>query len=331
MVLLLIAGPLLLPEWRNPAPGRLDLTSVALSVVGLLAFVYAVKELAAHGPAILPIITGVAGVLLAVVFVLRQRRLTDPLLDVALLKRLDFSAAIGVLTLGVFVLAGTSFLTAQYLQLVLGLDPLVAGMWTLPPLAAGIAAVMLTQTVARRVPALISTGIGLLIAAAGLVVLTQAPLTGVAVVVIGLALLFTGVMPVLAAGVDTVTAAAPPERAGAAAPLSETTQELGGSLGIALLGSLATLVYRQQLQPHLEQAPAGTAGQADTLAGALEAGPDLPDGVVDAAVEAFVAGLHAGAAAGAALLAAGAALLAAGAIATFALRLQEVRHNRSVT
>ena len=324
MVLLLIAGPLLLPEWRNPAPGRLDLTSVALSVVGLLAFVYAVKELAAHGPAILPIITGVAGVLLAVVFVLRQRRLTDPLLDVALLKRLDFSVAIGVLTLGVLVLAGTSFLTAQYLQLVLGLDPLVAGMWTLPPLAAGIAAVMLTQTVARRVPALISTGIGLLIAAAGLVVLTQAPLTGVAVVVIGLALLFAGVMPALAAGVDTVTAAAPPERAGAAAPLSETTQELGGSLGIALLGSLATLVYRQQLQPHLEQAPAGTAGQADTLAGALEAGPNLPDGVVDAAVEAFVAGLHAGAAAGA-------ALLAAGAIATFALRLQEVRHNRSVT
>lgn len=317
MVLLLVAGPLLLPEWRNPQPGRLDLISVALSVTGLLAFVYGFKEIAAHGLGILPIAVGVVGVLLLAVFVRRQRHLTHPLVDVAPLGRLDFSVAIGVLTLGVLVLAGTSFLTTQYLQLVLGLDPLAAGLWTLPPLAAGIAAVMAAQALARRVQPLLATGVELLIAAAGLVVLTQTPLTGVTVVVVGLGPLFAGVMPVLAAGVDTVTAAAPPERAGAAAALSETTQELGGSLGIALLGSLAAPIYRQQLQPDFDQLPPDIARHADTLAGARHAGDNLPADTVAAATESFVAGLHAD-------TTAGAVLLAVSAVTTLALHRRAV-------
>jgi len=122
------------------------------------------------------------------------------------------------------------------------------------------------------------------------------------VAVTSLALLFAGLMPDLAAGVDVVAGPAPPDRAGAAAALSETTQGLGGALGIAVLGSTATAVYRHQLQPLLADLPASTAAAADTLAGALQPNQPLPPPVVEVAVTAFTTGLHAAAAVAAGLV-----------------------------
>lgn len=130
------------------------------------------------------------------------------------------TVALGVLTLGSVVLAGIGFLAAQYLQLVPGLTPLTAGPWTLPPLACGIAAVVLVQAAGQRLPDLATTGGGLAMTAATLAVLNQVSSAGPTLVVTGLAMLFTGLMPVLAGGVDTVTGAAPPDRAGAASALS---------------------------------------------------------------------------------------------------------------
>jgi DHA2 family multidrug resistance protein-like MFS transporter len=226
---------------------------------------------------LLPALAVGLGGLLAVAFARRQRRLPQPMLDLSLFSQRSFSVAIGVLTLGSVVLAGVGFLTAQYLQLVLGLSPLTAGLWTLPPLAAGIAAVVLVQTSGQRLTVAASTAAGLMVAAGGLAVLTQAPTNGIAVVVTGLALLFAGLMPVLAQGVDTVTASAPPDRAGAASALSETTQELGGALGIAALGSLTAAVYRTQISELLQGVPPPIADTArDTLAGALSVASDLP-------------------------------------------------------
>lgn len=293
MLLLLVAGPVLLPEYRNPAAGRVDLASAALSLAGILGVVYLLKEVAAHGLSLLPVAVGALGVLLGVLFIRRQRRLADPLVDLRLLREPGFAVALTVLTVGSVVLAGSGFLTAQYLQLVLGLSPLAAGLWTLPPLAAGVAAIAASQSIGRDMRPYLRTGLGLGVAAAGLVVLTRTPTSGVVVVVVGLTLLFAGLMPVLAAGVDTVTAAAPPDRAGAAAALSETTQELGGALGIALLGSAATAVYRRQLMPLLADQPAPAREAADTLAGALHGGQPLPPALVDVAVAAFTSGLHA--------------------------------------
>ena len=302
MLVLLAVGPVLLPEYRNPAAGRIDLISAGLSLASILGVVYLLKQVAGHGLSLPPVAVGGAGVLLGVVFVRRQRRLTDPLVDLRLLREPGFAVALTVLTIGSVVLAGSGFLTAQYLQLVLGLSPLAAGLWTLPPLAAGVAAIAASQSIGRQLAPGLRTGLGLAVAAAGLLMLTRTSTSGVAVVVTGLALLFAGLMPVLAAGVDVVTGAAPPDRAGAAAALSETAQELGGALGIAGLGSTATAVYRHQLQPLLADLPASTAAAADTLAGALQPNQPLPPQVAEVAVTAFTTGLHAAAAVAAGLV-----------------------------
>lgn len=150
MVVLLAAAPFLLPEYRDPAATRVDLLSAVTSLAAVLAVVYGLKEAAAGKALLLPAVAVGVGGLLTVVFVRRQGRLTRPLIDLGLFQRRSFAVAIGVLTLGSLVLAGVGFLTAQYLQLVLGLSPLAAGLWTLPALGAGVAAVILTQALGER-------------------------------------------------------------------------------------------------------------------------------------------------------------------------------------
>lgn len=314
MVVLLAAAPFLLPEYRDPAAAGVDLLSAVTSLAAVLAVVYGLKEAAAGKALLLPAVAVGVGGLLTVVFVRRQGRLTRPLIDLGLFQRRSFAVAIGVLTLGSLVLAGVGFLTAQYLQLVLGLSPLAAGLWTLPPLGAGVASVILTQALGERLTVARGTVVGLLVTAGGLLVFTRVPTSGETTVVVGLALVFAGLMPVLARGVDTVTGSAPPERAGAASALSETTQELGGALGIAVLGSIATATYRTQLGPVLDGLPTSAAGAArDTLAGAVGAADPLPAAVLTQAIAAFNDGLHAAAAVGAAVVVVTAGL-AAGAL-----------------
>lgn len=313
MAVLLIAGPFVLPEYRAPDRPTLDLTSAALSLAAVLAVVYGLKELAAGDGAAVPLLVTLAGIAMAAVFALRQRRLTHPLVDLDLFRQRPFAVAIAVLTLGVIVLAGMGFLAAQYLQLVLGLEPLAAGLWTLPPLAAGVVAVIATQILDTRLSHRVGTVGGLVLAAAGLVVLAQLPTSGVTVVVVGLAVLFAGVMPVLARGVDTVTGAVAPERAGAAAALSETTQELGGALGIAVMGSIAAAAYRTRLAPTLDEQPPEVATAAgDNLAEALHGASTVPPEVITAASAAFTHGINlASAIAAATVLVAAAATAAA--------------------
>lgn len=314
MVVLLAAAPFLLPEYRDPAAARVDLLSAVTSLAAVLTVVYGLKEAAAGKDLLLPAVAVGAGGLLTVVFVRRQGRLTRPLIDLGLFQRRSFAVAIGVLTLGSLVLAGVGFLTAQYLQLVLGLSPLAAGLWTLPPLGAGVAAVILTQALGERLTVARGTIVGLLVTAGGLLVLTRVPTSGETTVVVGLAIVFAGLMPVLARGVDIVTGSAPPERAGAASALSETTQELGGALGIAILGSIATATYQTQLGPVLDGLPTSAAGAArDTLAGAVGAADPLPAAVLTQAIAAFNGGLHAATAVGAGVVVVTAGL-AAGAL-----------------
>ena len=303
MAVLLVAGPLLLPEYRDASAARVDVLSAATSLAAVLAVVYGLKEIAVGGDLLPGAAAVCAGALLGGAFVRRQSKLPRPLIDLGLFRSRSFSVAIGVLTLGSVVLAGVGFLSAQYLQLVLGLQPLTAGLWTLPPLAAGIAAVVVTQAWGDRLTQARGTATGLLLTAAGLLVLTQAPVRGVTVVVVGLCLVFAGLMPVLASGVDTVTGAAPPARAGAASALSETTQELGAALGIAVLGSVANAIYRGQMQPLLDRLPGSPPSDAgDTLSGAIAAAPSLPETVLAQAVSAFNDGLHGAAGAAAAVL-----------------------------
>lgn len=298
MVLLLIVGPLLLPEFRDPNPGKFDLPSVGLSLAAVLSVIYGLKRAAESGPDSWSVLSIVAGIVLVVVFVQRQRSLADPLIDLGLFRVPAFSASLATYMLGAFFLFGISLLAAQYLQLVLGLSPLQAGLWSVPGAISFIFASNLAPRIVRRVrPAFVVAG-GLLISAVGLGLFAQAGVDSLALIVIGRAFSEFGIGFAFTLSVDLVISTAPPERAGAASALSETSIELGGALGLAILGSLSTAIYRRQVESAVpdDVSPEQVETVKETLAGAATVAGELPAEIgmalLDAANEAFVNGLQ---------------------------------------
>jgi MFS transporter, DHA2 family, multidrug resistance protein len=318
MALLLLLGPALLPEYRDPDAGRLDLTSAALSLVAVLAVIYGLKQIAQDGLGSLPIVSIAAGILIGFAFVRRQQRLADPLIDLHLFRVPAFSASLAVYTLGILVLFGGFLFIFQYLQLVLGQSPFVAGLWTLPSFGAFIVGSMLAPAIVRHVRPASVMAPGLAIGAVGFVILAQIDTgdSGLAILVVASVVYSLGLAPIFTLTNDLILGAAPPERAGAASAISETGAELGGALSIAILGTIGTAVYRTQIDdgipPEVSPAQADTA--RDTLGGAVSVGEELPAPVatdlLDAAREAFTQGMRV-AALMSAVLAAGAALLTA--------------------
>lgn len=135
MVVLLALGPVLLPESRDPEPGRLDLASTALSLLGI---VYGLKRIATDGPDVIAVLVIVAGLGVGAAFLRRQRTLTHPLIDLALFRSPAFDLALIAQLCGLAAWAGTYLFVTQHLQLVAGLRPVVAALWTLPCVAAGV-------------------------------------------------------------------------------------------------------------------------------------------------------------------------------------------------
>jgi DHA2 family multidrug resistance protein-like MFS transporter len=316
MALLLVLGPLLLPEFRNPDAGRIDLFSAVLSLTAVLAVIYGLKQIAQDGLEPLPALTILAGLALGLVFVQRQRRLADPMIDLGLFRIRAFSTSLAAYATSIGIVFGAFVFILQHLQLVLGHSPLRAGLWMIPSGLAFIVGGMLTPLLVRRIrPGFVMAG-GLALSAAGFV-----PLTGVdaatetAVIIASFVVFSLGLAPVIALATDLIVGSAPVERAGAASGISETGAELGGALGIAVLGSIGIAVYRGGL----EDLPAGISPEQaeiarDTLGGATEVAAGLPEAtgaaLLDAAREAFTQGLQVTAITGAILLAALAILTA---------------------
>jgi DHA2 family multidrug resistance protein-like MFS transporter len=280
MILLLALGPVLLPEFRDPLARRLDVASAALSLAAVLTATYGLKHVALDGLGS-PLIYLVAGLIMAVAFLRRQSRLEDPLIDLGLFRRPGFSASLVAYMLVTFVAFGSFFFIAQYLQLVLGMEPLRAGLWTMPFAAAFIVGSMLTPMLARRFrPADVMAG-GLLVSAVGFGILTQVGGTsGPGMVVVGFVVYSLGLSPVFTLANDIIIGQAPPERAGAAAGISETSSELGGALGIAVLGSIGTVVYRRALSDGVPGVPSvAVDGATATLGAAVATAHGLPEAV----------------------------------------------------
>ena len=245
MALLLLLGPVLLPEFRDPQAGRLDLPSAALSLAAVLPVIYGVKRVAEDGPGWLPAFSVAAGLAFGAAFLRRQRTLADPLIDLRLFRVPAFSASLATYALAIFVAFGVYIFIAQYLQLVLGLSPLRAGLWTVPSMAAFVVGSMLAPTFVRRTRPAYVMSTGLVLAAAGFAILTQVGRgSGLAVLVTGSVIYSLGICPVVILATDLIVGSAPVERAGTASAISEASSELGGALGIAMLGSIGTVVYR---------------------------------------------------------------------------------------
>jgi len=298
MALLLVLGPRVLPEFRDPEARRLDLRSAAMSLAALLAVIYGLKDTAQDGFGLLPALSIVAGMAVGVLFVRRQLTLANPLIDIQLFRIPSFSASLATYMLGVFVVFGYFLFIPQYLQLVLGLTPLQAGLWTVPAMGGFIVGSMLAPRIVRRVRPALVMGAGLALGALGLLVLALVDgFPGLAVLVAVTTVNSLGLAPVFTLTTELIVGSAPPERAGAASGISETSAELGGALGIAILGSVGTAVYRSALA----KLPAGVPIEAaqvarDTLGGAVSVARQLPDqlglALLDVARDAFVQGLH---------------------------------------
>jgi DHA2 family multidrug resistance protein-like MFS transporter len=280
MLLLLAVGPVLLPEFRDPSAGRLDLLSAALSLAAVLSVIYGLKRIAEDGLEWLPIVSILAGVTVGIAFVRRQLVLADPLIDLRLFRSAAFSGSLVIYMIGTFVGFGIYVFIAQYLQLVLGLSPLKAGLWTLPSMGAYIVGSMVVPLLVRRVRPPYLIGAGLVLAAIGFAILTQVEgQSSIAVLVIGSVVYSLGISPVVILATDLIVGSVPVERAGAASAISETSSELGGALGIAILGSIGTAVYRGAMAtgvPHGVPSDAAAVAKA-TLGGAVAEAGRLPD------------------------------------------------------
>jgi MFS transporter, DHA2 family, multidrug resistance protein len=299
MVLLLVLGPVLLPEYRDPDPRRFDLVSAALSLAAVLAVIYGLKQAVQDGFGSLPALSVFTAAVLAVAFVQRERHSTDPLLDLRLFRVPRFSVSLVVYLLITFIQFATFLFVFQYLQLVLGQSALEAALWALPSFAALVVGSSLTPLLAGRFhPAYVMSG-GLTLATAGYLLLTQVDESSrIGVLMAATVVINLGAAPVFTLTNDLIIGAAPPERAGAAAGISETSSELGGALGIAILGSVGTALYRSEIANGI---PAGvTPEQAEaaraTLGGAVSVAEQVPDPfageLLEAGREAFVQGLQ---------------------------------------
>jgi DHA2 family multidrug resistance protein-like MFS transporter len=279
MALLLALGPVLLPEFKDPEAGRLDLLSAALSLAAVLGVIYGLKQVAEDGLGWSPALSIVAGLAVGAVLLRRQRTLADPLIDLRLFGVPAFSASLATYTLAMFAVFGSFLFVAQYLQLVLGLSPLQAGLWTLPSSGGFIAGSTLAPLIVRRVRPTFVMSAGLVLGAIGFGLLTQLDgASGLAVLVTGSVVLALGLAAVITLATDLIVGSVPTERAGAASAISETGAEFGGALGIAILGSIGTAVYQRVMADAVPAGvPPGAAEAArGTLGGAVAVAEQLP-------------------------------------------------------
>ncbi|MFJ8946673.1 MFS transporter [Streptomyces sp. NPDC102395] len=309
MVLLLVLGPVLLPESRDPSPGRFDLPSVPLSMAAVLPVIYGLKEIAVEGVHAGYVVSIAVGLLFAALFVHRQRTAESPMISPALFRGHGFAPAVVLNLVASFGMMGSAYFTTQYLQSVLGKSALEAALWALlPSVPIGMTAPLATALVQKGVNRAYVVTAGFVIAAAGYALLLPAGTASLWLVLVACGVLASGMVVVVSQMTDLALGAAPAERAGSASSLLETGGEFGGALGMAVLGSIGTAVYRHDV-------PASAPDAArQTLGGALAIADQLPgragDALATAAREAFTSGMQ-GAAVAAAVLLAGSAVAAA--------------------
>ncbi|MGW7544105.1 MFS transporter [Streptomyces sp. NPDC054770] len=301
MALLLLIGPVLLPESRNPSPGRFDWLSVPLSMAAVLPVVYGVKEIPSEGWHPLYVVSVTVGLLFAALFVHRQRTTGSPLVPPALLRGRGFTPALVLNLVATLAMMGSAIFTTQYLQSVLGMSPLAAALWSLlPSVFIGGAGPLTAQLVQRGADRGYVVAGGFAAMAAGFVLLALIGTDSLWLVLTGAGVLACGMVAIVSQLTDLAMTAAPVERAGTASSLLETAAEFGGALGMAVLGSIGTAVYRHEM-------PATAPAEArETLGGALATAGRLPgpagEALTRSAREAFTSGMQGAAIAGAVLL-----------------------------
>lgn len=296
LVLLLVLAPLFVPESRDPAPGRVDVWSILLVMTTMTPVVYGIKTLAKSGVSTLALASVAVGLVAGALFVRRQLRRPDPMLDVRLFTRAAFSGAVLVNLLSVFSLVGFLFFVSQDVQLVLGLSPMQAGIALLPGLVLMVVAGLGVVKVVRRVRPARVVAVALLFSAAGYaIVAAGAGESTLALLVVAFVVLSFGVGAAETVSNDLIVSSVPAEKAGAASAISETAYEVGAVLGTAVLGSILTASYHANVVVPAGVPAADATAAAETLGGATQVAGTLPaaqaQALLDSAHAAFGSGV----------------------------------------
>ena len=299
MAALLILGPRLLPAYKDPDARPLDLPSAGLSLLSVLAVIFALKELAQDGPGAVALGALMVSVTAGAVFVRRQSRVANPLIDLDMFRGRVFNVSLVTNVVAIFIAVGYFLFVSQYLQLVLGLTPFEAGLWSLPSAAGFVVGSTVAPRFIHRIRPALVVATCMAVAAIGLALLAQVGVWGeVGVVVTASVVIALALAPVFNLTTELIVGSAPPEKAGAASGISETGAELGGALGLAILGSLGMAVYRSTLGAELSPGLPAEAASAslDTLGGATAVAAGLPaeigEALLTSAQVAFTTGLR---------------------------------------
>jgi DHA2 family multidrug resistance protein-like MFS transporter len=296
LVLMLILTPILVPESRDPNPGKVDVLSIFLSVAAMLPVVFAIKHLAKEGPTAVTVAAAVIGLLAGTAFVRRQLRRSSPMLDVRLFTVRAFTGAVLVNLLAIFSLVGFLFFVSQHLQLVLGYSPLESGVILLPGLLMTIAAGFAVVPVVKRVPPHIVVPVSLAFSAAAYAFVALTGESGSAMaLLIAFVLLGVGVGASETVSNDLILSTVPPAKAGAASAVSETAYEVGSVFGTAVLGSILLASYKDHLSLPAGLTSEQVSSATETLGGAVNTAGQLPApgaaALLDSAFSAFDSGV----------------------------------------
>jgi DHA2 family multidrug resistance protein-like MFS transporter len=298
MAAVFIGGMLLVPESRNPRPGRLDIPSVLLSVLGIVGVVYAIQESVHDGigdPKIY--LTGIFGVLALVIFVLRQPRLENPIFDVTLFRSRSFAGAVAANASTMFASIGVLLLLSQYFQFIHNWTPFEAAMALLPPAGMSILCAPLLGTLIPMLGKGRVVSLGLALLTIAMFLYSRASVDSGYVTIL-IPTLFHGAAAALifAVTVDIIVNSAPKEKSGVASGIATTAGELGAAMGMAVLGTILNSVYRNNIKlPAEVTGPARTAAR-DSVGAALDVAKHLPAGLAHQVSEggrsAFMHGMH---------------------------------------
>ncbi|OFE18934.1 MFS transporter [Humibacillus sp. DSM 29435] len=302
MVVLLAVAPFLLPESRSAA-AKVDLFSSVLSLAAIFPVVHAIKQGATSGLSWTVVLYALGGTFVGVLFVRRQRHLKAPMVDLRLFAQRGFSGSVTVQMVAMFGLMGNAVLMTQYLQSVLGFTALTAALWSLLPSVFVGAAAPTAVALAARLGRPIVMASGFVVAAAGFIGLQVAGAhSSILPALVCASFVAVGLVSVATLVTEYAVGVAPPERTGAVSALFETAGELGGALGLAVLGSVLSAVYAARVVPLLPlgltpgqlAAATQTLGDAGVIAADVtaRAGGGVGQQVLDAARTAYVAGMH---------------------------------------
>ncbi|MCI0688803.1 MAG: MFS transporter [Sporichthyaceae bacterium] len=290
----------IVPESKDPNPGKLDPLGVVIAMAGLMLVVYAIikgGELATVANTQV-LVTGLLGVALLVLFVWYERRSDHPALDVKLFTNRIFSASAVTIGLAFFAMMGVTFFMVFYLQIVRGFSPLQAGLWFLPFAGAQMVFAPLSASMVKRfgIRSVATVGLALVtVSFAGYqLVDTDSPMW-----VLGLVFFIQGVgmANIMPPATTAIMASLPPQRAGVGSAVNNTVRQVSGALGVAILGSVLSVQYRDEITPHLAGLPDAAreaAGESigATVGVAAQAGPEALAQIQPAAFHAFVNAMH---------------------------------------